>query len=75
MRMKTLVAAAALVTTAALTGTAAQAQSSDTLQTFSREDFKAALAAIGATTTDIDGGRNIDIVFGGEIYADGLLLA
>ena len=59
----------------AATASAAQSQSSDTLQTFSREDFKQALTAIGATHADVEDARNIDITFDGSSYADGLLLA
>lgn len=71
MRLTMILGAVAL----AMVGTAAQAQSGDTLQTFTRDDFKAALANIGATATDMEGARNIDITFEGSILADGLLLA
>ena len=71
MRLTMILGAVAL----AMVGTVAQAQSGDTLQTFTRDDFKAALANIGATATDMEGARNIDITFEGSILADGLLLA
>lgn len=71
MRLKLLIAAGAL----AFGGTVAQAQSTGTIQTFTRADFKKALAEIGATYEEVDGRRNIEITFEGGILADGLLLA
>ncbi|QUL38579.1 YbjN domain-containing protein [Erythrobacter sp. JK5] len=56
-------------------GTAAQAQDSDTIQTFTKADFTQALDAVGATYDVHDDRRNIDISFGNGLKADGLLMA
>lgn len=72
MRLMRWLAAAVMV---AASASAAGAQSSDALQSFGRADFKAALDAVDATYSDVEGMRNLEITFNGSILADGLLLA
>jgi hypothetical protein len=55
---------------------AAQAQSADMLQAFTRADFERALRDAGATITSTDRSNpRIGFTFEGEVQADGLLLA
>jgi hypothetical protein len=73
MRWTLLVAAAMAL---AMTSGAAQAQSSETLQVFTRADFERALVDAGATLTSTDTANpRIDFKFEGDVTADGLLLA
>ncbi|MBA4044436.1 MAG: YbjN domain-containing protein [Erythrobacter sp.] len=73
MRWTLMLAGAAAL---ALGGGAAQAQSADTLQVFTRADFERALVDAGATITSTDRtDPRIDFTFEGEVQADGLLLA
>lgn len=72
MRWTILAAAAAMV---ALGGGAAQAQSSQTLQHFTRADFEQALTEAGATITAGEDPQRVNFSFEGGVLADGLLLA
>jgi hypothetical protein len=71
MRTTILAAAAAL----ALAGGTAQAQKSETIQTFTRADFERALREAGATVEDNGNAERIDFKFEDGVIADGLLLA
>jgi hypothetical protein len=70
MRLTLFIAAAAM----ALSSGAAQAQSSGTLQNFTRADFERALKEAGATVKPKTDAR-IDFTFEDGVMADGLLLA
>jgi hypothetical protein len=65
----------ALAGAAALIGSAAAAQSTSTIKTFTRADFEAALKDAGATITSDSSAERIDFTFEGDIMADALLLA
>lgn len=65
----------ALAGAAMLMGSAAEAQTSQTIQTFTRADFEAALTEAGATITSDASSERIDFTFEGGVIADGLLLA
>lgn len=71
--MRSIILAAAAVL--ALSGGAAQAQTKDTLDTFSRADFEQALRDAGATIKSNADSQRIDFTFEGGVMADGLLLA
>lgn len=73
MRWLGMMAAAALA--AGSLGSAAQAQSSGTIQVFTRADLERALKNLNATFEKQADYRNIDITFEGSILADALLLA
>ncbi len=60
---------------AALMGSAAEAQSNRTIQTFSRADFETALRDAGATIDSDSSSERIDFTFGGDVVADALLMA
>ena len=72
MRWAVLAAAAAM---AVLGGGAAQAQSSQTLQHFTRADFERALRDAGANITTSEDPQRINFTFEGDVAADALLLA
>ncbi len=72
MRWAILAVAAAMV---ALGGGAAQAQSSQTLQHFTRADFERALRDAGANITTSEDPQRINFTFEGDVAADALLLA
>jgi hypothetical protein len=73
MRWLGMMAAAALA--AGTLGSAAQAQSNNTIKVFTRADLERALKNLNATFEKQPDYRNIDITFDGSILADALLLA
>ncbi len=72
MRSKILAAAAAIT----CLGSAAHAQTAQTMQHFTRADLESALREAGATITATDTvSQRIDFTFNGGVNADALLLA
>ncbi len=69
----TILAAAAML--GALGSVAAQAQSAQTLQHFTRADFERALRDAGANITTSEDPQRINFTFEGDVAADALLLA
>lgn len=51
------------------------AQDSETLATFSRDNLKAALTAIGATHEDSRTGKSVNVIFGGGLKANAVTTA